>query len=324
MSDSTVLDLGLVGCGPQHPFTVRLESGRLTRLMQDASRAHRVYELMLITRPGDVWGYVDVVPVSLPPLLAARVERWRARLDGGSSELVAPIPFIDFDAMFFLSDDDGTAEDEAWNARKGEGLEDFADRALASVRVAQIRLADGGPLLSHIVKTVRDGTHPYAYLDRHAVIERGRGMRLGDRAPRDSFHWTLLALLQEEGIRSVTYYGDGDHDTYRLLVTEQRRRAEALGKGPDEALHIRVFASQLPNDSEWGSEIWCQEEGLGPTPDLFIDDAGAGGVLRAPKLADLAFDVSCQAFFSIRDHGSIPEFEREIGDGWVVYRRRRR
>ena len=57
-----VLDFGAVGyCNSQEPFRVRLESSAVFNLINDANNAFRVYELLIIDRPGDMWDYVSVV-----------------------------------------------------------------------------------------------------------------------------------------------------------------------------------------------------------------------------------------------------------------------
>lgn len=48
------VDFGDVGYGnSKQPFRVRIDAAALTALIPDAGNAHRVYELMLIDRPGD-------------------------------------------------------------------------------------------------------------------------------------------------------------------------------------------------------------------------------------------------------------------------------
>ncbi len=77
-----------------YPFRVRLHSHALAHLMNDALHSIRVYELMSIRRPGDVWNYVWVEAVEVPP----RVEDWvREKTAWGHKSFVT---FKKFDGMF--------------------------------------------------------------------------------------------------------------------------------------------------------------------------------------------------------------------------------
>jgi hypothetical protein len=49
-----VIDFGAVGYRQaRHPFKIRLAAEGLSALFRDVAAAHRVYELLLIERPGD-------------------------------------------------------------------------------------------------------------------------------------------------------------------------------------------------------------------------------------------------------------------------------
>ncbi len=80
--------------GKNYPFRVRLHFHALAHLMNDALHSIRVYELMSIRRPGDVWNYVWVEAVEVPP----RVEDWvREKTAWGHKSFVT---FKKFDGMF--------------------------------------------------------------------------------------------------------------------------------------------------------------------------------------------------------------------------------
>jgi hypothetical protein len=77
-----------------YPFRTRLHFHALAHLMNDALNSVRVYELMSIRRPGDVWNYVWVEAVEVPP----RVEDWvREKTAWGHKSFVT---FKKFDGMF--------------------------------------------------------------------------------------------------------------------------------------------------------------------------------------------------------------------------------
>ena len=70
------IDFGEVGYrSGKSPFRVRLETGPLAELIRATESAHRVYELFLIDRPGDVWDYVWVILDEVPTRVADRVGR---------------------------------------------------------------------------------------------------------------------------------------------------------------------------------------------------------------------------------------------------------
>lgn len=52
-------------------FRVRLDAAPLAELIRAADGAHRIYELLLIDRPGDVWDYVWVLLDEMPKLNVA-------------------------------------------------------------------------------------------------------------------------------------------------------------------------------------------------------------------------------------------------------------
>jgi len=100
-----VVDFGEVGFrNSKHRFCVRLESRPLMQLIQAAENAHRVYELLLINRPGDIWAYTSVVLDALPPSVASRVARAREKCVSRSEGQThawpeGSMPFLDFDEL---------------------------------------------------------------------------------------------------------------------------------------------------------------------------------------------------------------------------------
>ena len=74
------IDFGEVGyVRSQEAFRVRLDSSKLSELMDDAANAYRVYELMLIERPGDVWDYVSVVVEVAPKRVTESIQYVREK-----------------------------------------------------------------------------------------------------------------------------------------------------------------------------------------------------------------------------------------------------
>jgi len=183
------LDFGEVGYHHEkHPFRVRLEAIQLEDLIRDAENAHRVYELMRIERPGDVWDYVWVVPEALPPERAKQIKRAREKHAPGYDSpcralyrgLPHPwpegkLPFTVFDRMFHWCGDDTFPDSEAWlRERKSAVMKRYADGLWAVAQTALARLDWNGPLLHHELALARSHKHAFSYRDRASAIAEAR------------------------------------------------------------------------------------------------------------------------------------------------------
>ena len=184
------IDFGKVGYrSGKSPFRVRLETGPLAELIRATESAHRVCELLLIDRPGDVWDYVWVALDEVPTRVADRVAHARLaarpkREDGPHPWPDDRIPFKVFDSLFYWAWDDTEPEDEAWlNHRDSVLMRSFARQALSIARAAQSRLDWNDHLLRHVTARIRSGEHPYCYLDRAVARDKSR-----DLAPKEAQH----------------------------------------------------------------------------------------------------------------------------------------
>lgn len=160
-------------------FKVHIDASRLLGLISDAERVHRVYELMLIDHPGDVWDYVTVEVNHVSERVASMVAKEFLRKSGYSIRrnnwTETRIAFPVFDRYFYSNWEDGTQEDEAWEAyRASAELRDYSKRLFDLVREAQGRLetsASSDALLRHILKQIRKREHPLCFMERRAAIE---------------------------------------------------------------------------------------------------------------------------------------------------------
>lgn len=317
------IDLGRVGfANEREPFRVRLDAAPLVDLIEDTRAARRVYDLMLIQRPGDVWPWVEVVIEAIPrrglQRLAWQIEAVRSAPDGAVP--VGPLPFAEFDRCFTAHGEDDDPEQHAWSeVRESTLLRDYAASLLEMARQAVDRLPDGDPLLAHIVATVRDGSHPFHWLPRDRFATGGRRPPPRRRAP-PAFLRRLEGVLRDEGIASVSYRGDGDWHVLRALATEQRRRAMATGHRPGHALHVSALTNLRASNEAWGSAIWYFDEGLA-IGDLHIEEANDFG-RPLSELATCPYDVPGapgRYIVSEVDVGELPGWSRELGDGHVLY-----
>jgi hypothetical protein len=231
MSVEMEIDFGEVGDRfRKEPFKVRLDASPLSQLVSDAANAYRVYELMMITRLGDVWDYVLVIPVDLPNGLREYIEELRAEsarpLSNRSVWPEGDIAFADFDKLFHWSWDDDESDDIAWRRyRQSSEMAAFAKQLFTMVGVAKNNLRTSDPLLSHIVRLIDNGQHCFDGLSRAAAnkADDSRGP-IKDQHTL-AFYKQLDLSLSNPQVASVAYRADGDYRTLRALATEQRIRA---------------------------------------------------------------------------------------------------
>ncbi len=301
------VDLGPVDSpGGREPFAVELRSTALADLVAHAGIAHRVYELMLIQRPGDVLGYLEVVCSQLPPAVARRLREG----DG-------PLLFPAFDRLFRRAGDDTDPADEAWlTFREGPVLRAFADQVLALARQAQARLPYRHRLARHEATCIRAGTHPFAYLDREAAVERAR--RHPPQPPRygEAFYAKLGEILREPAVVSIAVQGDGDTALLRLLCEEQRRRADRTGHAPAHALAIDARVTHRIDAQAWDADVHFRDDGIGHG-DLHVDE-NAGECLRA--WVEGGRIAPGLGLFTPASALTIPGYGRIDGEGWAFHR----
>ncbi len=311
-SASLTLDFGLVGYRAGEAFCVVLETPSLQALLADAHRAHRVYELLLIQRPGDVWNYVTVVPLEVSRSLAERMNAVRP-------SPVASLPFNVFDRLFHWAGDDTEPEDAVWlGHRSAPAMQAFAQQLLAAARTAAAAINWNDHLLRHIVAQVRQGIHSYDLLDRRVAVKRGLASPPRAPAHSDGFYRELRRMVREGSVCSVAYRAPGDHQVLRVLATEQRRRANLTGHIAGAALQISALVNQTISNEAWGSEINFFSEGLAHG-DLWVEGGAVGGS-RVKALIATGWRVPGFGILSAQDEGDITGFERTAGDGWFVYR----
>ena len=321
-----VIDLGNAVHGENGArCSVRLDATPLQALIEAARSAHRVYELLLIDRPGDIWGYVWVVLEDVPEFITDRLRLSSPSASAWLDELPPPwpegrVPFKVFDAAFSCDSEDLYPVEEAWLSQMNKlRMRSFVQGALQAVLNAKLSMQSSDPLLRHIVDAVACGTHPYCFTDRRVARDKGREFSPNSPVHSSSFYEKLAALLSDPQVGSVAYRADGDYQVLRMLATEQRRRANLTQKTPDLAFRLSALVNQRVDGDAWDSKINFYGEGIG-YGDLFVDGGGLGdGRLRSlmglPRYAPRRF------LLASRDEGQIAGFDQELGDGWVVYRK---
>jgi hypothetical protein len=303
---------------------VRLDSSRLSDLIVDASNAYRIYELMLINRPGDVWSYVSVGIETAPESVFNRLKHVREKGKIGSSQYpwsLEEVPFKVFDKIFYWDIDGTEPADAAWLNRDASAMNKYAEQLLGIARKAQesLNLGWNGDLVGHIVALVKSGKHPYDFLEREAAIAmHGRKLPLPEHT--DDFYKKLRELLCEPDLASITYFGDGDYTILKMLATEQRRRINLTQHSPDHAIQIVALVNQTIDNGAWDSTIhFCGESYV--HGDLFIQ--GYGLMRGEPWVEVPRSDIPGRHILSIRDEGDIQGFSKTSGDGWFHYTRKK-
>ena len=319
------VDFGEIGHRrSKSPFRVRLDASALAELISHAENAHRIYELMLIDRPGDVWDYVWVAIDDVPLRVTERVtharEEAKPRCGNNHPWPDQRIPFTVFDDLFNWAGDDTEPEDEAWlNHRNSPTMHAFAQQLLAMVRAARSHLKWSDYLLRHELGRIRSGDHPHGYLDRRVAITKGREHRPNIPTHTPAFYQQLTKLLRDPELTAVAYRADGDYRVLRMMATEQRRRANKTGHSAGNAIYLSALVNNTVGNEAWDSEIWFHDAGIA-YGDLFIEggDLGSG---KIKSLVEQHHRVPGRYILATKDEGSIDGFDVESGDGWVLYRR---
>lgn len=313
------------GVGRKERFRVRLDGSPLLSLILAAEDARRVYELLLIDRPGDVWDYIWVALDDVPGRVIDRLAHSRQDHQRAGLYRTFPsawpqdrVPFKVFDGLFRWMGDDTGDEDEAWlRWRQSDTMRSFSNRALSMVRATRERLESSDVLFRHIAASARSGSHPFCYLDRDVARTESREPGFTEARHTPAFYEKLACLLRDPDLASVAYVAEGDYRILRMMATEQRRRAEITGHRAGHALRLTAMVDEPRiNNEAWDSELWFQEEGS-PRGDLFI---AGGGLGRIPRPSP---EPNSPTYFKFllctQDAGPVEGYTTEVGEGWVLY-----
>lgn len=321
------IDFGEVGYrNSEESFRVRLESTAVFDLINAAINAHRVYELLMIDRPGDLWDYVSVAIEAAPKDVVERVQRARESSKHRYAQAYpwpeTLVPFSVFDKLFRWAGADTEHSDQLWlRQRSSAAMSGYAKQLLGRVRHAQNSLGPHDALLQHIVAVAKLHNHPFSCLSRAEAIAYSEHGKPNPTQHTISFYDTLKKLLSDPAVVSVAYRAAGDYSVLRMLATEQRKRANQLSLPPQEALQISALVNHSTNDAAWDSKIRFQLEGLRPGA-LHIEGGGLGN-RTIKQLIDEQLRTPPECYIlSIQDEGDIAGYEKESGDGWVLYRAR--
>jgi hypothetical protein len=298
--------------GEQYPFRVRFHFDALVQLFNDALQGTRIYELMMIRRPGDVWNYVWIETVELPPRIQKMAKAEYARQSEGF------IQFPKFDGMFRWAWMDTEPEDECWLHARGERpFRELADQLFLQVTVVQAKARKSQDILTaHVISAMESRRHAYDYLLEPPMACTSPGYSSNYHLPKHSpdYYQKLESLLASPETTSVGFSYDDDFQAIRLACAEQRKRADASGKNQEEAFYITMLSDGRPYIRGWEAAVRYYAEGLG-WADLYVAKADTFQICS--KLRHSLFPM----FFVDSDAGEVEGYERlDQGTDWFLYK----
>ncbi|MBE9610863.1 hypothetical protein [Chitinilyticum piscinae] len=301
---------------------VVIRPNHLNKLIYDACElAHRMYELMLLTRPGDLLSYLCVEVDECSDWVRQRVTTYieqaiqRSNLANDKSVL---LPLQVFDGFFCWAGDDTPPEDDAWlSYRESEQFSLLLKQWFAEIQAAQTMLAKGDDLQRHCFYQFKQGTHRLNLLDRKRAIAVVRDAS-AEPNPDSAYFRKICELLDRKDIRSVTTYS-GSYAIFRLLCNKQRQEAYRTGLSPGLAFPINTTESFNLGIrcSAWGAQISFYSEGMG-RGDLHIASPCHVSINDTPKNLDYLFKLARYVVCS-QSLGTLEGYSVEEGDGWWCY-----
>ncbi|MGV3663051.1 MAG: hypothetical protein ACO1TE_22895 [Prosthecobacter sp.] len=292
------------------PFRVELLRDALRHLISDARQCYRVYELMMIRRPGDLWKYLMVRLVSVPASVGG---------PNGCVQLEA------FDKRFYWAWDDTTPESNTWlTYRQGPDFKKVINQWFSEIRQTQQELREGGNvLIRHEIVALDQHAHPLDHKPATPFeITRPGHQSFTLPCRSEAYYDKLRELVARPDVGIVSVRGDDDYQTLRIVLEEQRRRADTTGQRPHEAFTVHVLTDGLRFVSGWNVEVIEWQEGLG-YGDLLIAAGARHSTITDPDgRAPHGYDLRPFERRLFLTHHAGPEAEgwnRKAGPGWTFY-----
>lgn len=305
--------------GDPIPFRVEVQHHALEHLMADALEAHRVYELMMIRRPGDVWKYLWVKTLEVPPDVSMWVKSKREEENpyGRCSWPEDSIPLNLFDLFFSWCWEDTSPESACWlTEREGGRFLEFGRQLFQRIQDAQREIRNSHDLLIRAEIEEIEALQHCHDMDAQPPFEHTAPDYQSPTAPKrtTAYYDKLRELLAMPEVSMIAVRGDDDYQTMRVLCAEQRRRSLVAGKPIGHELALHTLSDGRPYYSRWGAAVKCWQEGLG-YGDLMIN-----AMPCSPAFRDhLQNTRHCRMMFSHQDDGEIKGYTQAKGDGWVLY-----
>jgi hypothetical protein len=313
-------------------FVVEVDARPLAILAEAAALGSRVYELMSISRPGDMLHYLWIRLVTVGDEVVNHIKarkRDRDEYYWHFADKLSPVnemALVEFDSYFSWAGDDTEPFAEKWlEHRDGDYWKAKMRALLAITEQVQARLrAKDDFLLCHEIALIDRQQHmrdALSTVERRCEVESK--LSVESALPPRLFQ-AIPELIALETVQSVSCPFN-DHSLWRLLVAEQTRRALRLGVSPQTAFGLNgpegdLSLSEIVND--WGGRVHIPYEGACDA-DLFIkphwyrfdpEVANASGCL------ELGFGKRCNYLLTEEDCGELTCARRRVlGDGWILY-----
>ena len=305
--------------GDPMPFRVEVQHHALEHLMADALEAHRVYELMMIRRPGDVWKYLWVKALEVPAFVSSRMasKRQDEYPHGRCPWQENCIPLNLFDSFFYWCwDDDTSPESVCWlREREGGSFLEFGRQLFQRIQQAQKGILKTDDLLIRAELTEIEALQHCHDMDAQPPFELTTPDYLSPTIPKRTtdYYKKVRELLATSEVLSVSVRGDEDFQTLRLICLEQRRRTLDTGRPIGHDMQLHVISNHFPSFARWSAKVVCWQEGLGYA-DLMLDSSGHC------DYAELLGWKRRQLFaLTHRSGADIEGYHRTSGEGWVLY-----
>ena len=312
-------------------FVVSICATPLLHLMDAASVGCRVYELMSITRPGDILNYLNVNFESLNEELMEDIEHRAKSLNQHGYSFNKPLvnlPFLTFDSFFISVGDDEFQHVIAWRSylENTPSWYEKLSNLLLQVVDAQnkIRQIDNY-LLRHEIELIDHKIHKrdfIAMVTRSSVLHDTHDLK---SIGYQDFYTRVAKLAAKDDVQSISC-SFGGFKLWRVLVEAQVKRAKALGVPLEDALWLSgpdhgLDRFTIPED--WGGNVHIPYEGMTDGDVVFLP----GWRSFEPKHASASGSLSkalgshCKYLFTPieRDFGELGCAIRLEVDDWILY-----
>lgn len=303
-------------------FKVQILTYAIYALIDAASDARGVYELFAVRRIGDVFKYLWLIPVELPASILGRYQDARNQSQESNNSRLNlwpsdQIPYLIFDDLFFENWDADPEENSWLQMRHGEEIKAIAESCFERFKQAQSALRSSDDLLIQNTINLMDyGHHPYDYKPTiHHTLQGNHSTPHNFNRFSNGYYLKLVEMLSNPEIKSVAYRDGNDYQTLRLCCTEQIRRVVQDGLSVDDFKIAAIGDEPLDADA-WGARIYWYSEGLA-YGDLFIQQENSYGY-PLKRLVEEAGRIR-PFLFCYKDEGDISGYEKEAGDGWMLY-----
>lgn len=313
------LDLSYSDCfEKKYPFEITLNDEALKLLTAEALQGSRIYELMQIRRPGDLWKYlwvqVHALPSSCSWQMPAAIKNERethgpARFDWPEEY----IPLTKFTKFFYAAGDDTNLESEAWlSAKNGSTFRRYFWKLFTEVRATQETIHQSPDLLvREELSAIASSRHARDF-DAEPPFKLTPPGAVSQLAPQytEAFYEQFTILIASPQVRSVGVWLQ-DYKLYQIACREQRKRALASGNKIGRDLIVSTGgADDIDCVTDWNAPTVYHDMGMdySDLTVLFSAVVRKGGRFRRPL------------WLTPDDAGEVEGYVRTTGEGWTVYK----